>query len=310
MSILHQIPSETKIRSELRRIIFGKRVFCPRCGSTSVKSYEKRYRCRVCRKPFSFTSVTWLKGMKLSLRIFWLILWCWTNKVPVDQAMKLCGVSKPTIRRWYDKFRIHLPSDKLSDVRLSGIIQMDEAYRGKKDKKYSIVGAKQKSEKNKRRKIVLKVIPKSSVDRKDAIEFLSQCVIPGSNLQTDGAAIYKGISNWWKVNHSYERHNRWEFTLTSEIEGLWANLITFIRRMYHHVTIDKVPHLVQEFTARTVYPEWFDNPQSFLEASIKPLTRLVRKPGRPKIKISQIYQEKTILFPFRLLENELIHVPS
>jgi len=307
MSILHQVPSETKIKRELKKIIFGKILFCPHCGSRAVKKYEKRYRCRVCRKPFSFTSVTWLKGMKLSLQTFWLLLWSWINKVPVDQTAKLCGVSRPTVRRWYEKFRSHLPTDKLFEIRLSGIVQMDEAYRGGKKKGYSIIGAKEKVKKDKRRKMVLEVIDKPSVDRRDTISFLSQSVVPGSNLQTDGAAIYRGIDKWWIVNHTYERHNRWEFSLTSEIEGLWGNLTTFIRRMYHHVTRDKVQGLVQEFTARSVYPKWFQSPVSFLEVAIKPLVRLTRKPGRPKTKI---FPEKTAVFPMYSLENQLTCVPS
>ena len=146
-----------------------------------------------CRKPFSFTSVTWLKGMKLSLRTFWLLLWAWTNKTPIDQTRKLCDVSEPTARRWYGKFREHLPIDKLAEIRLSGVVQMDEAYRGGKKKGYSIIGAKQKAQPGQKKKMVFQVIQKSSVDRKDALNFLSQNIVPQTQLNTDGYSIYRGI---------------------------------------------------------------------------------------------------------------------
>lgn len=267
MSILHQIPTEAKIKRELKRIVFGQKLFCPHCGYSMVKKYNQRYHCPRCRKWFSFTSITWLKGAKLPLQTIWLLLWSWLNKVAIDQAQKLSGVSKVTVRRWYDKFREHLPDDQLFDLRLKGDIQIDEAYRGKKDKAYTIVGAKQVGTKN----IAFQFLPKNSVDRKEAIDFLSEYVVPGSNLFSDGAAIYRGINNWWPVNHQFERHNKFQFALTSEIEGLWGNLFTFVRRMYHHVTAEKAPSILKEFQLRFSRPEWFASPSRYLEISLTKL---------------------------------------
>lgn len=313
-NILSQVPTEHKIKRELKKVLFGKTMFCPKCGSPQVKKYEKRYRCKLCRKPFSLTSISWLKGMKLSLTTFWLLLWAWTNKVPVDQTMKLCGVSEPTARRWYEKFRDHLPQDKLNDIRLSNIIQMDEAYKGKKDKKYSIIGAKQKTKQGEKRKMALHVISKNSVDRRDAIEFMSQHIVPESKLQTDGASIYKGIDNWWPVDHLYEIHKRFEFALTSEIEGLWGNLFTFIRRMYHHITSEKIAELVREFSARSMFPEWFQNPQSYLNIAFQRIPRPIRKEWRgqyqTKKKQKENSQYELFDFPFISPTNRLSTVPS
>jgi transposase-like protein len=307
MDILHQIPTETKIKRELKRVLFGKKLYCPRCGSKTIKKYKDRYRCRVCRKPFSLKSVCWLKGAKLPLRTIWLLIWCWCNKVPIDQTRKVCGLSEPTARKWYEKFRLHLPQEKLSEIRLSGIVQMDEFYRGGKKEGYSIIGAKEQSKPKKRRKIALEVLPKPSVDRKDALDFLSQNVEPHSQLQTDGYAIYKGIGNWWPVKHLFELHKHWEFALTSEIEGLWGNFITFVRRMYHHVSKEKLPGILQEFAARQVYPEWFQSPYSFLNIAFKPIPCINRKPGRPKKEISFI-QVSSFSMPDLL--NQLTSVPS
>jgi len=253
----------------LRKVVFGEHIFCPRCGSKKVKKHEKRYLCQRCRKPFSLTSVTWLKGMKISLDVFWLLLWCWTNKVPGDQAQKLCCVSKPTQRRWYEKFREHIPEQPFEELRLSGIVQMDEAYRGGKKQGYAIVGAKEKQGKAKTQKrMAFQIIPRSAVNREEACSFLQENVVPDSQLHTDGAGIYKTIEKWWRVNHQYELHKKWEFTLTSEIEGLWGTLTTFIRRMYHHVTKDKIEELLREFQARQMYPEWFGSPSDFLLVSL------------------------------------------
>lgn len=312
-SILKQIPSEAQIKKELKRRLFGKKVYCPHCGSGQIKKYEKRYHCRTCRKHFSLTSVSWLKSAKLPLQTIWLLLWSWTNKVPVDQAAKLAGVSEVTSRRWYDKFRDNLPKDKLDDMRLEGVVQMDEAYRGSKNSKYSLLGAKQEAKQGKRR-IAIKVLHKSSIDRKDAVEFISQYIVPESTFQTDGASIYRGINNWWKLDHHYERHNRWEFTLTSEIEGLWGNLTTFIRRMYHHATAHTIERIVEEFLARSTHPEWFYTPNHFLNISLKRVKKLKRPEWRGQYQTKKKRKKNLPLiipdFQFKTIEELLTFVPA
>jgi len=64
------------------------------------------------------------------------------------------------------------------------------------------------------------------------------------------------------------KSKRIKLGLTSEIEGIWANLRTFIRRMYHYVTLEKLPKIVAEFEARFSQKEIFDNPLAFLENSL------------------------------------------
>lgn len=77
--------------------------------------------------------------------------------------------------------------------------------------------------------------------------FLFQNVQPKSTLQTDGSSIYKNINHWWPVKHKRDIHKKFEFGLTSEIEGMFGNLRTFIRRMYHHTSSEYLPEYVSEF---------------------------------------------------------------
>lgn len=310
MAIVYQIPSEAQIRKELKHIVFGKFVFCPRCGSRNIKKYERRWRCRICRNPFSLTSVTWLKGMKTSLETFYKLLWCYTQKIPSDQAMKFAEVSRVTSRHWYDTFRLRIPQEPLDAIRLSGVVQMDECYRGGKKRGYSIVGAKQKSIEGERKRVVMKIVRKPSVDRGDIMRVIPYHVVPNSCLNTDGAFIYKGIENWWPLTHKAERHNRWEFELTSEIEGEWATLGNFTRRMYHHVTRIAIESVVREFVARQVFPEWFETPSTFLETS---LWEIVRPTPKGRRTIAKIPKKKHAFnspdFPFVSLPKYLSTVP-
>lgn len=258
MDKLYQVPSDAQIKKFLRKIIFGSHIFCPKCHSRKIYTYEGRYRCRKCRRSFSLFSGTWLNGIKLPLRLFWLLLWCWTQKVPVLQSEKLCKLSEKAVRHWFDTFRKQLPDIQHS---LNGTIQMDEAY----FKSLSLVMAKQKGSK----KLVHSFVAGTSVSRPEVAEFLFQYVVPESDLHTDGAGIYRGIDRWWPVNHKRDIHRKWEFGKTSEIEGIFGCLRTFIRRMYHHVTMEKLPDVVAEFCVRFSHPELFNSPESYLQNTIK-----------------------------------------
>ncbi|MFA6588576.1 MAG: IS1595 family transposase [Patescibacteria group bacterium] len=195
--------------------------------------------------------------MKLSLRTFWALLWCWTQKIPVLQTQKLCHIQEESVRYWFRQFRLHLPQ---FEPILNGHIQMDEAY----FKNLALLMAKQESSRN----LAHQVIFKKSVDKRDATEFLFQHVEPKSYLQTDGSGIYQNINQWWQVKHKQDIHKRWEFELTSEIEGMFGNLRTFIRRMYHHATSIYLPEYVSEFCFRFSSPEIFISPNSYLAKTL------------------------------------------
>ena len=219
--------------------------------------YEGRYRCRRCREKFSLLSHTWLAGMKLPLQAWWLLLWCWTHRVPVLQAAKLTNRSEEAVRHWYSIFRAHLPEET---ALLHGVVQLDEVY----GKGWAVLMGKDVE----RKQLAYRVILRGTVQRQDVFEFLASSVAPRSQLYTDGAKIYKGIEQWWPVTHTRDIHARWEFTHTSEIEGTFGNLRTFIRRMYHHVTRAELSEYVREFSCRFSSPELFKSPQDYLTKSL------------------------------------------
>ncbi len=200
--------------------------------------------------------------MKLSMQHFWCLIWCWQKKLPIQQTQELLQLSLPTVRRYYELFRDHLDLD--FDVILEGNVQMDEMF----VKQGFVIGAKDIQ----RKKIRLKVLSQPYPVKKDALDFIQTHVKPGSVLCTDGGAIYKGCEAWWPLTHVKDIHKRFEFEITSEIEGIWANLRTFMRRMYHHVTFKKFPKVVAEFEARFSQPELFESVLTYLKNSLYPVT--------------------------------------
>jgi transposase-like protein len=254
---LKQIPSEAQARKFLRRAIFGKNIFCPECRSRRVAAYENRYRCKECRAKFSLLSHTWLSDMKLSSQKLWLILWAWTIKMPILQAEALSGLSEDAVRRWYGRFREHLPEEHHI---LERIVQMDEAF----FRKMTLIMAKQKGT----RRLAYEILPGTRPTKSDAVSFLFQKVAPGSKLWTDGGSIYRNISEWWEVDHSRDIHAKFEFAHTSEIEGVFGNYRTFVRRMYHHHWSVNLEEYVREFCFRFSSPELFENPLFYLSKTL------------------------------------------
>jgi len=251
-----QIPSDPKIRKLLRKIVFGTTMHCPVCLSRKVCTYTNRYRCKACRIKFSLLSHTWLSHLKLPLQLFWLVLWCWTQQIPVRQTATLTQRSRTTIYHWFAVFRSHLPHDQDT---LEHLVQLDEAYFGGRKGKTLFLG-KQLGTK----KLAYQILTHTNPAREHAWKFLHRYVASDTVLNTDGAAIYRHINDWWPVYHNRDIHKRFEFAHTSEIEGMFGVLKTFIRRMYHHVSCAKLEDLVLEFCCRFSHPEMFDSPYEYL----------------------------------------------
>lgn len=202
--------------------------------------------------------------MKLDLADFWLVLWCWVAQVPVKQTSLINGLSVVSVRNWFEKFRSNLPEDQ--DV-LEHLVQLDEVYfGGKKDTQALFLGKQVGT-----RKLAYRLI-KNHPKREDAWEYLESYIKPETKLHTDGASIYKKIDSWWPVIHTRDIHSKFEFKNTSEIEGMFGVLRTFIRRMYHHVTRDKLESVVLEFCTRFSHPEMFESPQEYLKITLRLVT--------------------------------------
>ena len=208
---MRNIPSETKIVQEIKRIVFGKRVTCIHCSSRKVRFYAKnrRWFCRKCRKKFSLKSACWLKNMKISWVQFWILLQCWQKKYSVQQAQSEAGASEKTCRIWYEKFRNHLPRTAFF---LEGEIEIDEMYTSREK---GVFGAIKRHTKE----LVLWV-PQDRPNKSYAKVFLESVIHPDSHLFTDGSLFYRNVRDWGFRDHTSENHSKFEFGETSQIEGL------------------------------------------------------------------------------------------
>lgn len=265
---LSQIPTENQIARHLKSIVFGQHICCPKCKRhlCVIKDKKRRYGyiCNRCKTRFSLISKTWMRNMKISLKQLWILIWLWEAKLNIEQAVDLTGLTIPTIRRYYQLFRENIKTNN-DDIILKEIIQIDEMF----VKKAFIIGAK--DIKNKKIRLIVNKHRTHPI-KLDAMNLIQNHVKSNSIVCTDGSGIYFGIDNFWPVIHKRDIHKKFQFEITSEIEGIWANFRTFIRRMYHHVTNDKLEYLVEEFVNRFNNKEIFENPLTFLKNSLTPVT--------------------------------------
>ena len=257
-------PSDRRIKKLLRKHLFGRNIFCPECRSYRVVRHEERYRCRNCKCRFSLLSHTWLAHCRLPLTKLWEVIWCFINRIPVKQAQSFTELSEKAVRHWYDTLRTQLPKEQ---KQLDGVVQIDEVYMGGWGGR-AIIAAKSTLKGT----IVMEVLPSYEVSRPQIIDFITEYVKPYSLVQTDGSPLYARIESYCRVYHRRDIHKKFEFHLTSEIEGLFGVLRTFIRRMYHHVTKDKLPEYVHEFCVRFSRKEYFISPHQFLLKTLRLVT--------------------------------------
>lgn len=261
MNILERVPRDAKLRSVFIRSTFGKRLFCPRCGSSHIKRSEDRYRCPRCRKPFSLTSVSWLKGTKLSFQELWLLIDCWQRRIAFHTTSQVVGVSTITVRRWFRRFQEHLIYESPD---LKGTIEMDEAFLGRRrhGNQRIVLGVYERGSK----KIVLRMTKNRDQETTDT--FLLKHVDTSSMVWTDGAMCYEGINQFFGYLHGRCDHGAWEFGPTNHIENVWSVLKGFIRRTYHHFHKEWLPQLLREFEARWNTPDLFRSPLYFLRTCL------------------------------------------
>jgi transposase-like protein len=176
----------------------------------------------------------------------------------------MTGLSEKAVRYWYDHARAQLPTHS---IRLSGNVQVDEVYIGGWGGR-AVLAAKDIVKKQ----IVFQVLPTHEVYRENILQFITDYIAPGSIVYTDSSPLYARISTLCKVTHICDNHSRFEFTLTSEIEGLFGNLRTFLRRMYHHVSDEKLEEYVREFQYRFSRKDYFTSPDQFILKTLKLVT--------------------------------------
>jgi len=199
--------------------------------------------------------------MKLSYRTFWMLLICWQKRTSFATTSEICGVSAITVRRWFRRFQHHLVYES---PHLSGVVEMDEAFLGKRrfGNQRIVLGAYERGS----GKIVVRMT--RNRDQETTDRFLLKNVSTQSTVCTDSAMCYEGIDSFFGYKRIVCNHSAWVFGPTNLIENTWSRLKGLIRRTYHHYHKEWLPKLLREFEARINAPELFISPLNYLETCL------------------------------------------
>lgn len=256
MNSIADVPSERQCHRLIFKLVQGSSD-CPRCNSKLL--FRRNYAwCRHCRVKHSAKAKCWLKQSNLSYRNIWLLLYCWQNRQHPGATRHLTGLSYPTVRLWWQRFREHLPDS--SEVTLDELIEVDESFFGKQ--KYGhqtiVVGAIERNS----RKLRLKVIPDREQDSLEG--FLVATCNSSATISTDAHLGYVGLE-WYGYTHWQSNHSIGQLSETNQIENTWGVMKRHLRKLYGCVGISWLGLFLKEWEARHNYPDLFYNVTNYLQ---------------------------------------------
>lgn len=227
-------------------------VACVFCGNDKVYRTKAGYKCAAieCNKNFTVTVGTIFEGSNIPLKKWFIAMYLCSIHKKGYSGLQLARVIKVTQKTaWFMIQRINEMFREKGDIKLSGIIELDETFIGgkAKNKHYSkrIKGVQGRGTVGKfpvlgmlerKGKIVLTHIP--DVNQWTIHPLIRKYIEPKSILMTDEAAAYRGLTR--EYTHHYVEHYRKQYAIgditTNSIEGFWPNIKRSIMGVHHKLS--------------------------------------------------------------------------
>ena len=258
MNSLASLPSERQCHIQLFKLVHGSSR-CPNCAERLL--FRRAYAwCRVCRTKHSVRAITWFRGSNLSLQKLWLLIWCWQRQKSTGTAVDITGVSYPTVRRWFRRFRSLVPE---STLQLSGIVEVDESFFGRQKfgNQTIVVGAIERDT----RRVRLQIVPDRAQDTLEL--FLTRTVDRNAHLTTDAHSGYHDLE-FYGYSHERCNHSNGHFGPTNMIENFWGVLKRSLRRLYGKLTLADLEYILKEWEQRQNNPTLFYTVDNYLRATL------------------------------------------
>lgn len=267
VGLLEQFPTEQSCIDYLEQIIWAGTPVSPYDKDSKVyKLANNYYKCKVTGKRFNIKTGTIFENSALSLRKWFMAMWMITTHkkgIASTQLAEQLDVTQKTA--WFMSMRIRKMLDIENCNELEGIVEMDEAVIGgkqknrHKNKRIEGTGGRSTVDKDavfgmvqRNGKLVLIGVPDCEATTLQPI--INDLVKPGSIVITDNYSGYVGV----KENYEHRivkdaekgyQHDYDPETHTNQIEGAWRIVKNSVHWMYNHVA---TKHL-QKYLDETAY---------------------------------------------------------
>lgn len=262
MSLLdfqRRFPSEADCQSYLMDIRFGTGFLCPECGSSHTGAIATRrlLQCKECRRQFSVTTGTCFHRTRTSLQEwFWTIFLVSKDKRGHSalQLSKKLGI--PYARAWFILQKIKMAmAYRDSQYRLSGSVELDEAYfgtpdsngKGRKTKRTKAFVAVSVTDDGKPRFAKIQVVRR--LDSRYVAKFAAKEIEPGTLVRTDGLAIYNVLADTY-IHEPIVAKGKPRDAILKWVHVVISNAKAFIEGTFHGLHGKHLQRYLDEFCYR------------------------------------------------------------
>lgn len=272
--LMKDFSTEEQCRAFLIRQRWNGKPECPYCGSEKHYRIEqgKRFKCgnKDCLKKYSVTVGTVFHASNIPLTVWMPALYLASahkKGISSCQLARDLGVTQKTA--WFMLHRIRESLRDKNSPLLSGTIEVDETYLGKKFRSEYKGATDEQLKKDKRvlgkrdKGIVvglaqrdgnIKVQAFSEFNAIQAREHIKANVVAGSTVYSDQSGLYRaGLDEYTRdsVSHNARPHEwvRGDVHVNT-IESFWGMMKRGIYGIYHHVSYKHLQRYCDEFAAR------------------------------------------------------------
>lgn len=251
-----QFPDNDACLEYIFKYRYGYEFPCPKCGKHSWYKIKKRkaWACAKCSYQIHPTAGTIFHKSETDLVLWFFAIYKFSNSrngVSGKELERDLGVTYKTAWRIANKIRSLMD---MSDLKLNGIVEIDEAYMEKMKNRSKagvpkVLGMVQRGG-------GAKALVMQKIKAFNTIPLIKSEVEAGSAVMTDSASVYnnKKLADY---NHNAVNHSKKEYAFglvhTNSVEGFFSQIKRSIDGTYHRVSPKYLQEYLNEFSFRLTH---------------------------------------------------------